>query len=214
MYVTIALLNVRSILSKLPDIKADNNLRCATVLCFCETWLNASQPSPVLFDGQTDIRCDRLTCENKGGVLICVPSQMDPSNVQRFVNNGIEAVSATLQILGASSIQIALVYRSPSVPQQTFTALLTRLLRHVSMCSTPCVILGDFNCDLLNNQNSAVSTLMHNFSFRQLVMVPTTAQGTLIDHVYYSGVPDSAVVYVQDTYYSDHDTVYCRITPM
>ena len=70
-HVTIALLNVRSILAKLPDIRADNSLRCAS---FCETWLNASQPSPVLLDDEIDIRCDRVTCENKGGVLLCVPS--------------------------------------------------------------------------------------------------------------------------------------------
>ena len=67
-HVTIALLNVRSILAKLPDITADHSLRSASLLCFCETWLNASQPSPVLLDNQIDIRCDTLTCESKGGV--------------------------------------------------------------------------------------------------------------------------------------------------
>ena len=73
-HVTIALLNVRSIVPKLPNVRADNNLRSASILCFCETWLNASQHSPVLPDDQVDIRCDRMTCENKGGVLMCVPS--------------------------------------------------------------------------------------------------------------------------------------------
>ena len=213
-HVTIALLNVRSIVAKLPDIRTDDNFKSANILCFCETWLNASQPSPVLLDDQIDIRCDRVTCENKGGVLICLTSQMDPSDVQRFTSNGIEAVSATLQILNAGSLQIAMVYRSPSVPQQVFTPVLSRLLRHVSICTTPCVILGDFNCDILNNLNSSVTSFMYSFGFRQLVTVPTTAQGTLIDHVYYRGIPDSAVVHISDTYYSDHDTVYCRITLM
>ena len=60
--VTIALLNVRSILSKLPDIRADNSLKSASILCFCETWLNASQTSPILLEDQIDIRCDRVTC--------------------------------------------------------------------------------------------------------------------------------------------------------
>ena len=108
--VTIALLNVRSILAKLPDIRADNSLKSASILCFCETWLNASQPSPILLEHQIDIRCDRVTCENKGGVLICVPSQMNPYNVQRFICNGIEAVSATIQVPNASYMQIAVVY--------------------------------------------------------------------------------------------------------
>ena len=96
--VTIALLNVRSILAKLPDITTDKNLTSTTILCFCETWLNASQPSPVLLEDQIDIRCDRLTCEKKGGVLMCVPSHFYPSNVHTFAGNGIEAVSACIQI--------------------------------------------------------------------------------------------------------------------
>ena len=112
--VTIALLNVRSILAKLPDIRADNNLMCASILCFCETWLNASQPSPALLDDQIDIRCDRVTCEKKGGVLLSVPSQMNPSNVQRFATSAIEAVSATIQLPNIGTMQIAVVYRSQS----------------------------------------------------------------------------------------------------
>ena len=81
---TIALLNVRSIRTKLPDLLADETLCSATIQCFCETWLNPSQPSPVLRAGQINIRCDKLTCENKGGVMICVPSHMQPSDTQRF----------------------------------------------------------------------------------------------------------------------------------
>ena len=45
-HLTIALLNVRSIVAKLLDIHADKNLRSASTLCFCETWLNPSQPTP------------------------------------------------------------------------------------------------------------------------------------------------------------------------
>ena len=70
-HVTIALLNVRSILAKLPDITADHSLRSASILCFCETWLNASQPSPMLLDDQIDIRCDRLTCEKRWHFDVC-----------------------------------------------------------------------------------------------------------------------------------------------
>ena len=164
-HVTVALLNVRSIVPKLPDIRADNCLRSASVLCFCETWLNPSQPSPVLLDNQIDIRCDRVTCENKGGVLMCIPSLLNPSNVQRFVGSGIETVSATIQFPNAGKMQIGIVYRSPSVPQAVFNIVLTRLLTHVSMCHTPCVILGDFNDDCLHKQSSAVVSLMSSFNF-------------------------------------------------
>jgi endonuclease/exonuclease/phosphatase family metal-dependent hydrolase len=205
-------LNVRSIVAKLPDVRVDNNLSCANILCFCETWLNASQPTPVLLGDQVDIRCDRMTNENRGGVLICVPSHMSPTNVHRFATTGIEAVSATIQLPNSDNLQIAVVYRSPSVSQATLTTLLTRLLTHMTLCTVPCVILGDFNEDILHCQNSVILSLMSSFGFKQIVPYQTTPQATLIDHVYYrntAGHSMSAIVQVQDTYYSDHDTVYC-----
>ena len=153
-----------------------------------------------------------MTCENKGGVLICVPSQLNPTNVHRFATSGIEAVSVTVQLPNGENMQTALVYRSPSVPQGTFITLLTRLLTHVTLCTTPCVILGDFNEDILHCQNSAILSLMSSFSFTQIVCCPTTPQATLIDHVYLRNTAGSKIfAIIQDTYYSDHDTVYCRI---
>ena len=41
-HVILALLNVRSIVAKLPDIACDGNLKYASVLCFCKTWLTPS----------------------------------------------------------------------------------------------------------------------------------------------------------------------------
>ena len=68
-HLTIALLNVRSLLAKLSDIRADNNLRYASIECFCEIWLKVPQPSPVLLSTKIDIR---VICENKSGVLMSV----------------------------------------------------------------------------------------------------------------------------------------------
>ena len=45
----------------------------------------------------------------------------------------------------------------------------------------------------------------------QLVTRLTTAKATLIDHVYYHRPSSDIIVQVHDTYYSDHDTVYCSI---
>ena len=206
-YLDIALLNVRSILAKLPDISSDKSLRSADFLCFCETWLNASQPTPQLLNDQADIRYDRMTNESRGGKLICVPSYTNPTSVHRFTAAGIEAASATID-LGADSLQIAVVYRSPSVAQATLITLLTRLLTHLTISGLPCVILGDFNEDVLHCQNSAILSFMSSYGFTQIVQCPTTQQGTLIDHVYVRSATShtmSATAHVQDTYYSDHN---------
>ena len=53
--------------------------------------------------------------------------------------------------------------------------------------------------------------LMSDSVFTLLVKSPTTDQGSLIDHVYYRNPSRNITVEVQDTYFSDHDTVYCSI---
>jgi hypothetical protein len=80
--------------------------------------------------------------------------------------------------------------------------LLSRLLTRVLLCNMACVILGDFNEDILHPQNSALLSLISSFGFKQLVKLPTTPQGTLIDHVYYKephrDQSSSIIVQVQD----------------
>ena len=103
---------------------------------------------------------------------------MNPTNVQRFATNGIEGLSTTIHVQNFDKMQIAVVYRSPRILQETLISILHRLLRHVSMSNLPCIILGDFNEDIVRHQNSALLSLMSNFTFTQLEQSLTTAQGT------------------------------------
>ena len=89
--------------------------------------------------------------------------------------------------------------------------MLTRLLHYVSTTNMPTVILGDFIHDILSEPTSSIVSLMSDYGFTQLVTAPTTVKGTLIDHVYYNRPTSDIIVEVYDTYYSDHDTVYCSI---
>ena len=58
---TIALLNVRSLLSKLPDIECDNSLKKADILCFTETWLVPHKNCPTILPGHQILRASILT---------------------------------------------------------------------------------------------------------------------------------------------------------
>ena len=79
------------------------------------------------------------------------------------------------------------------------------------MSNTPTVILGDFNYNVLDLPESPIVSLMSTHGYEQLVNNPTTTKGTLIDHVYSNLHDNNIIVEVHDTYYSDHDTVYCSI---
>ena len=78
--------------------------------------------------------------------------------------------------------------------------MLSRLLMYASASNMPTMILGDFNEDILSQPNSSIVSLMSNNGYSQLVMSPTTDQGTLIDHVYYNGPTSDIIVEICDTY--------------
>ena len=49
----------------------------------------------------------------------------------------------------------ALLYRSPSVSMATLITVVSRILTYVSVSNIPCVILGDFNENLLHQHDSS-----------------------------------------------------------
>lgn len=154
-HVTLVLLTIRSIVAKLADIKVDYELNSTSVLCFCETWLSPAQPSPVINANHVVLRCDRPTNDHKGGTLLSVPYCMQPANTANFVCNGVESLVTTLTIYG-KRLQVAVVYRSPSVPMQQFIQLMTRLLEYVSRTGVATLVVGDVNDDILCNHGSQV----------------------------------------------------------
>ena len=209
-HVTLVLLNVRSIVSKLVDIQADHELNSANVLRFCETWLSSTQLSPVIKTDHVVLRCDRATNDHKDGTMISMPHSMQPNHPMCFVSNGIEVTVTTLHI-NKKTLQVAVVYRSPTVPMCQFIQLMTRLLEHMTKANAPTIVLGDFNDDILYSTHSQIHNLMISHDYTQLVNDATTDRATLIDHVYFNMSCDE--VQVRDVYYSDHDAVYCS-TPI
>ena len=102
-YISIALLNVRSLVAKLPDTECDHSLTSASILCFTETWLTPQLSS---LGNHQVIQSDRASGDNKGGVLISIPANMQASNETEFSPSGvlIEALSTTLLLANGCSI--------------------------------------------------------------------------------------------------------------
>ena len=212
-HITISLLNVRSINAKMPDILCDDNLKCASVLCFCETWLNPSHVSPQLSNGHTILRCDRQSDNNKGGVLISVDPNITASNTSNFnVGGSIEGIVTKLQLPNSTQLVLVLLYRSPSSTADALINTITALLNRLALVALPTIVMGDFNIDLSShNHDRRLSNLMSTNGFAQLVKTPTTDRGTLIDHVYCNSSLQDILIEVDDCYYSDHDIIYCSI---
>ena len=79
------------------------------------------------------------------------------------------------------------------------------LLEMVQASKTNTVILGDFNEDLLAQEQQPIQQLMHKYDFYQQIKEPTTDYGSLLDHVYHNMNNVDAKYKVFDAFYTDHD---------
>ena len=70
------------------------------------------------------------------------------------------------------------------MPLYNLLSILTSIISNTSNATQPVIVLGDFNEDVINNQNSSLLSLMSTGGFNQMVNSPTTDRGTLIDLVF------------------------------
>lgn len=89
---------MRSLVAKLPDIEADQDLQSANVLCFCETWLSPAEPSQVIKADHVVLRGDGASSDHKGGVMLSAPNSYHPGNTVTLMANSIESIMTTLHI--------------------------------------------------------------------------------------------------------------------
>lgn len=100
-YITIALLNVRSLLPKLPDIESDDSFASASIFCFTETWLEPGLiESPSIRGNHGFVRLDNVSGEKKGGVLISYPERIQIVNSYDIdtTNSGLDVLFAFRQV--------------------------------------------------------------------------------------------------------------------
>ncbi len=164
------------------------------MLCFCETWLAPSQRAPQLRNDYINLRCDRTSPNNKGGVLISIKESFNPQDTVPFNAHGIEGIMTKLVLPNGTPLQLVLLYRSPSTPIDTFINVLNTIASQIQLQSIPTVIMGDMNDSLMDTGISRITTVLSVSGFTQLVTTPTTDKGTLIDHVYYNGPLDGDIV--------------------
>ena len=110
-YISIALLNVRSIVAKLPEsaIERDHSYTSASILCFTETWLTPELSSTIILGHHQVIRSDRMSGDNKGGALISIPTNIQASNQTEF---------------SCSGVIIEALFNHPFIAQQMFVHFL------------------------------------------------------------------------------------------
>ena len=105
-------LNVRSLLSKLSEIKRMLQLSSASVLALNETWLDASiSDDEIGIEGYTVVRKDRN--RHGGGVLLYIKEDLAFNTRMDLSHDGLEAIWVKLLLPKSRGILVGSIYRAP-----------------------------------------------------------------------------------------------------
>lgn len=180
--------NCRSLLPKINEIRGIAMNNRLDIIALTETWLDSE-----VFDCEVDIPSFRLLRGDRshqgGGVALYVSESLVVKSYHSHCS--LEFLSAAISTF-QGVLLVGLFYRPPSSGSSLddLESLLTGL---DLLAYKSCVILGDFNIDLLKASDSLPLELlgiMSGLGLSQLVGEPTrstASSSSLIDHVYVSG---------------------------
>lgn len=190
--------NIQSLRQHIEDLRKNTEMRKAHVICLSETWLNDNNNLDVL-----SIEGYHLETLNSGkgrGVAMYV---------QNGINYALQPLGSTecdalaIRTLGTSNLLIVVVYKPVATTTTAFCTELNNITAQTELLDTKyTVIVGDFNHNLMKQK---VFTPLKQY--QQVITEPTTAKGTLLDHIYIKPVPSQYIASVLTTYYSYHDPV-------
>ena len=190
-------LNVRNLITNLPDIQSDTVVLKSDIICFQETWCHKL---PAI-QGYTGFKAG----EGQGkGVAIFVKNAL----ASYIVYEPQEIVKPFAQILKVpfTDFDVITVYRSPNATYRGHLMEFMQDLCSLITCGKPTVVNGDFNIDYLMQPSNSISANMKEAGFEQIVSEPTNIHGSCVDHVYLN----MGIKYqyrVHHPYFTDHEAV-------
>nr|XP_054591539.1 uncharacterized protein LOC129155839 [Nothobranchius furzeri] len=211
----VCLHNVQGLKNHIQDVKSNQKLLTADIICLTETWLKETHPpESISLPGWTfhhKTRSDSydetglfstFRSKNGGGVGFYHKNSIMCKSMA-FNCNNLEALLFSTQTLNHHYM---LLYKPPSYNLQKFKDNLKPVLHYFNQFPGTKIVMGDMNDDALVS-NSFVS-FMKLQGYTQIVTSPTTENNTLIDHVYIKDIdPKTIHVEVIPTYYSYHECI-------
>lgn len=112
-----------------------------------------------------------------------------------------------IRTMDTSNCVIVVVYKPIATTTAAFCTALNNINTQTELLDTKyTVFLGDFNRNLMKE-----NILTPLKQYKQVITEPTTAKGTLLDHIYIKPAPSHNTASVLTTYYSYHDPVSISI---
>ena len=194
--------------TKKTDVQMDKEIQKVDILCLTETHFEDTQVVDVKNfwkEKKGELYRNDRKGRKGGGVIIAVS--------EKFISKQIN-IDSQLEVLGVevycpSKVVIICMYIPPSVSKIAAVYHICHLINSVLHKNDRVVVVGDFNEDILfDKEGKVIYESFVKMGFQQHVTCSTTDYGSLLDHVYCRKIDDIGINVV-DTYYSDHDRVFC-----
>ena len=187
----IAHLNVRSMVNKWDNIKANFLDSGIHVLSFSETWLHACLPDNQFYLGNqyTLLRNDRkwndlndisLPPKKGGGTCMYINNNLSFSeNAYSDFNAStidLEAQWVTIYQKPNKTILIGNLYRPPQGTATNCINMLESVLSNIDLHKIEVILMGDLNLDILDKNNKSgkeIVNILKQLGLRQLIKEPT-----------------------------------------
>ena len=214
--------NTESLTAHIDDVKNNQELMCATILCVTETYLRGDNvPENLHIPGYKLVNKNRHACystrtdlkkQHGGGIAMYITDNLK-SKVIHHIYNVTDLECLVLKIEEPFQGAVANVYRPPkySIPQ--FLQNLKKLMEALDIMTDNIIVCGDFNEDYLSATNKPIASFFEDHGYVQLIDMPTTAKHTLLDTIYIQATMARCVQAkgVIQTYYSYHDAIFCSL---
>ena len=191
----ISTLNMRSFNNHWQDLKEDKLLISSDIIAIQETWLTQAPQFSI-----PDFFTSYVNAAHKGIALL---TRKEPTTIQTTTTEHATLLKATF-----SEFNLINVYRySNNSNLQGFFTELSNLIDPT--VTTLC--LGDFNIDLHQSPQNAVTAGLNSLGFHQLTSESTHIMGGLLDHIYFLSQHNARcnIFTITPQYWSDHDAVCC-----
>ena len=222
--------NCQSILNKAEELHRICMKLKPKIICLTETWLDASTKTANMPDGYKILRCDRTdTYKQKygktggGGTAVIYREDI---KIRKLNINSDDQETQWVEVKANQIFTIGIVYRTDYndlLDEKEEGMPLEGQLYEASIRSKRIITIGDFNCDLLKDEDQKddetkrLEDMFERFSMKQLITKPTrinkSNKTTIIDHIWTdtTTLPVKESGTIEEIGKSDHTGIYVKL---
>ncbi|CAI2726366.1 unnamed protein product [Schistosoma spindalis] len=216
-YLTLMLINARSIQSKMTHLRTLLLLNNPSLVLITESWLSSDITDTCLkIDTYELFRCDRVN-KKGGGCLVYVSKNL---KAETYSDNILSKLPDSIWLTVHThecKILIGCIYRAPNTPSSTDTIISESFAQAASLDFTYKIVCGDFNLPTINWTTHSgplcfegILRSLDIHGWQQHVHLPTRNHN-ILDLIFCHNVTPTSIVVGEKFHNSDHKIVLCTL---